>query len=121
MSMTDELRLLLDERDVKWSAGDILNDCYTEWSTDKHTCTALEINGRLSYCVGNVTVTEAVEATLGRGKCEIEINGEDGDFDYRCKNCGEAFSTWSSPNYCPGCGRRVMDKDDSNGRADRQL
>lgn len=31
------------------------------------------------------------------------------DFDYVCRACGEHFSTCNKPNYCPGCGARVVE------------
>ena len=116
MSMTDELRLMLDERGVKWSADDILSDCYTEWSTDKHTGSALELNGRVVYSVGNVSVTETVDATLWRSVCEIEELND----GWYCTACGDILGSFDPDSelyidgnvietwdYCPSCGRKV--------------
>lgn len=45
-------------------------------------------------------------ATLGREECEIE--DAYGHYEYRCKECGAAFSVWDDyPNFCPNCRRKV--------------
>lgn len=44
--------------------------------------------------------------------CEVKNdNRYTSDFDYVCRACGEHFSTCDRPNYCPGCGARVVDDD----------
>ena len=44
--------------------------------------------------------------------CKVEDdNPFMNDFAYVCNSCGEHFSTCDKPNYCPGCGARVVDDD----------
>lgn len=41
--------------------------------------------------------------------CEVrDDNSLTSDFAYVCRACGEHFSTCDKPNYCPGCGARVV-------------
>ena len=41
--------------------------------------------------------------------CKIEDdNPWMSDFAYVCNSCGEHFSTCDKPNYCPGCGARLV-------------
>ena len=45
--------------------------------------------------------------------CEVKNDNRCmSDFAYVCRACGEHFSTCDSPNYCPGCGARVVNDDD---------
>lgn len=45
--------------------------------------------------------------------CKIEDdNPWMSEFAYVCNSCGEHFSTCDKPNYCPGCGARVVRDDD---------
>ena len=42
--------------------------------------------------------------------CEVRSDNRfASDFRYVCQSCGEHFSTCDTPNYCPGCGARVVD------------
>lgn len=41
--------------------------------------------------------------------CKVEDdNPWMSEFAYVCNSCGEHFSTCDKPNYCPGCGARVV-------------
>jgi len=41
--------------------------------------------------------------------CKVEDdNPFMSDFAYICNSCGEHFSTCDKPNYCPGCGARLV-------------
>lgn len=41
--------------------------------------------------------------------CEVaRDNPLTSDFAFRCKSCGEHFSTCGEPRYCPSCGARVV-------------
>lgn len=41
--------------------------------------------------------------------CKVEDdNPFMSDFAYVCNSCGEHFSTCDKPNYCPGCGARLV-------------
>lgn len=130
MSATDELRRLLNERDVEWKSfeGDPLGFVkaetawgevdglgnYNYWVTEYFDGTTL-LN------IGNPTPEQAVEATLGRGTCEIlgyddgydeGLDGEmyqyaDPRYFLSCEH--EAYGS-VVPNYCPVCGRKVVDE-----------
>lgn len=125
MTATNELRRMLDERGVEWSAPDSrLHDVKTRWAANGFDYTALEDpNGKAvdliaDYQEGPITPEQAIEATLGRGTCNIR-GGE-------CDQCGayihrdavlfwvpvgEGMKTVESRdvNYCPNCGRKVVD------------
>jgi rubrerythrin len=46
--------------------------------------------------------------------CEVkDDNRLTSDFAYVCRTCGEHFSTCNKPNYCPGCGARVVREGDA--------
>ena len=46
--------------------------------------------------------------------CEVrDDNPWMSNFAYVCNSCGEHFSTCDKPNYCPGCGARVMSDEDN--------
>ena len=56
--------------------------------------------------------TTSVLADLIDPTCKVEDdNPFASDFDYVCRACGEHFSTCDKPNYCPGCGARVVSGD----------
>lgn len=131
MTATERLRALLDERGVEW--GKALTDLsrQTHWSTERYWCAFTEWNDAVNIAdtltVYHVSPEQAVEATLGRGTCDMEFtqaaqfgdpNGEDSVFDvgmFRCTACGtETYGMWNDndecrewPRYCPSCGRRV--------------
>lgn len=127
MSATDELRRLLDGRGVEWD--ELVGHPVvvgTEWH-DRYgcPCTALEHaddvpDGMLSV-QANLTPEQAIEATLGRETCEIlgyddgydeGVDGEmyqyvDPRYFLSCEH--EAYGS-IPPNYCPVCGRKVVDE-----------
>lgn len=56
--------------------------------------------------------TTSVLADLIDPTCEVkDDNRLTSDFAYVCRSCGEHFSTCNKPNYCPGCGARVVSGD----------
>ena len=130
MTATEELRRLLNERDVEWKSfeGDPLGFVkaetawgevdelgnYTYWVTEYFDGTTL-LN------IGNPTPEQAVDAMLGRETCEIlgyddgydeGLDGEmyqyaDPRYFLSCEH--EAYGS-VAPNYCPVCGRKVVDE-----------
>ena len=114
MTATDELRRLLDERGVKWwPMHDIENGYHEDRDTEflvwgcKHV--AHEWGCRLQ--VDMLTPAQAVEATLGRGECEIEERRDGwGVITRHCGNCGADLDcdTRNKQNYCPSCGLRLV-------------
>lgn len=124
MGATDELRRMLDERGVEWSAPDSrLHDVKTRWAANGFDYTALEdpsgkaIDLIADYQESPITPEQAIEATLGRGTCHDVGKG----WMWRCSECrcrldidrDDLPTMWvdgmaSVPRYCPNCGRRVM-------------
>lgn len=134
MTATERLRQLLDERGEHYETS----GSKTWWGRPVDSRTGEPINvyhnqaqpmgeDRLFVELQLATPEQAVEATLGRGTCDMEFtqaaqfgdpNGEDSVFDvgmFRCTACGtETYGMWNDndecrewPRYCPSCGRRV--------------
>ena len=124
MSATDELRRLLDERGVDVHDGghdytvvrlsDGREFSYYEYED-------AEYDERIRICSNLLTVEQAVEATLGRGTCEIlgyddgYDEGVDGEmYQYadarHFLSCGHEVYGSITPKYCPECGRKVVDE-----------
>ena len=111
MSATDELRRLLDEREVEWrrtphySSESQDNETVfegngIEWYANDH------LNGRLGLRAVRYEVTpaQAIDATLGRGTCrDTALEGE----WFECSECGTVRQL-IHPHYCPNCGARVI-------------
>ena len=121
MTATDELRRLLDERGVEWQDFDdeptwMGSDGEMHYARQEFTFNGLTGN----VTVYHLTPEQAVEATLGRGTCEIlgyddgydeGVDGEmyqyaDPRYFLSCEH--EAYGS-VAPNYCPVCGRKVVD------------
>ena len=133
MSATDELRRLLDDRGVEW---DEYGDGYTllrhggrEYTVQPNVCNRL--------IVTNLTPEQAIAATLGSCNCSSsertgtchnisKVMDEHGQARFACSECGawidsrmlwnpeyrNGESPWVSGcklNFCPNCGRRVVD------------
>ena len=123
MTATDELRKLLDERGVEWTYA----DGTVSFANNGHWCHAWAYSDN-AMCVsmGYFTPDQAIAATLGSGTCIVTR-------DLNCSNCGkrigfvrncEMYETcdgrqaWKSldhevcdvPNYCPNCGRKVVEQ-----------
>ena len=62
------------------------------------------------------TITDKLNATLGAETCyPVPIYSFDGEFtEYDCDACSECGTEWDGdmPNFCPNCGRRVMEADE---------
>lgn len=124
-SATERLRALLDERGVEWRR----TPHYSSESQDNETVFAGDgiewlandhLNGRLGLRALRYEVTpeQAIDATLGRGTCEVEESwhGESEMVEYRCTACDEYMAVEvvkpdgaQPPNYCPNCGRKVVE------------
>lgn len=110
MSATDELRRMLDER---WVAWDELQDCEGGEMTRGR-----DIMGRYVTAYDDGVVTffadfywgptpqQAIDATLGRGACEVVSRPCD---MWECE-CGKAWWHGGMPNFCPNCGAKVVDE-----------
>jgi len=110
--ITDELRRLLNERGVEYRAmGDA-----TFWETHggafrykaKPHADKLMVMTCCSQKCTVMTPEQAVEATLGRGTCEMEYVS---DFmSWHCKSCDmmDMAPRNPKPRYCKWCGRKVV-------------
>ena len=130
MTVTDELRRMLDERGVEWEDGgegltiipaqDGVPRAWTvnTWPSGKDMGDCLWVQNRHP-----LTPEQAIAATLGQGTCHLKEIDKDCDtaseymiasewcFDavYRC-SCGCRFGHISHdrPRYCPNCGARCV-------------
>ncbi len=123
MSATEELRRLLEERGVEWSAfGDEYADQTLVHTERFGRCAVTEWPTGLDVHLFNLTPEQAVEATLGRGECHDSNNRFNA---WQCSECGATvllmfddfdeptYSVNGSadvPKYCPNCGRKVVDE-----------
>lgn len=126
MTATEELRALLDERGVEWSATvGASGTIWTHWDAfNGHRVHAMDNEDGTVEIFGewDVTPEQAIAATLGVGTCHDV--GDPGDFC--CSECGVRMFTESNdtytmiaadertiikhPNFCPNCGARVEDE-----------
>lgn len=123
-SATERLRALLTERGVEyeltaWSCGAAV------WWRDSNGAMWRahdnEIDELLSlYVLNSLTPEQAIDATLGRGTCEVEgfddgiDEGMDGEwFAYAPPtwhlSCGHEVCGSERPRYCSVCGKRVVE------------
>ena len=109
MTATDELRRLLDERGVKWWEGwDKDLTCYDGANGVRYLADAM-LGEMFFRSVLPVTPDQAVEATLGRGTCEMERE-PGSDRLWWCSSCQsyhehESDYPWE---FCPRCGAKVV-------------
>ena len=130
MTATDELRRLLDERGVEWrDDSSIYGTRRTVWTADGVTYVAAEVSGRLKVS-GYLTPEQAIAATLGRGECRADetetIKALYNDNHYiknvivhimECSECGHTYEHVNGDyEYCPNCGRRIVEVDDGHAQ-----
>lgn len=128
MTATDELRRMLDERGVEYfkhEDGEPLrklekaDEPATSWHMGGASVCAVPIEGSdlFDLWIDHCTPEQAIDATLGRGTCEVEESwrGESEMVEYRCTACDEYIAVEvvkpygaQRPNYCPNCGRRCV-------------
>ena len=111
MSATDDIRVLLGEHGVKCEIHDTKKRKDTHWGfrETSHAMFSEYGDGMTVFVMSGAlwTPEEAIAATVGRGTCHKVL-----DFDgtaWICSECGEHIGPrrW---NFCPKCGRRVVDK-----------
>lgn len=123
MTATDELRKLLDERGVKWTANESeyrKETCWTYMGELTAVFTEYYDGTERFYCdTWCFTPEQAIAATLGTGECAmIPSFTEPGTLNYCqefcCSACGEYMvlqqfpeCVGDTPNYCPNCGKAV--------------
>ena len=111
MTATDELRRLLDERGVKH----IDDNLSTSWLSGGWLWSAYENVADDTLMLSPFFPEQAVEATLGRGECHSDNNPpllyDDPFRVFRCSECHHKVDLRHNPkpNYCPNCGRKVVD------------
>ena len=115
MTATDELRRLLDERGVEYVGT---HQAFTAWWGDHDLYwSAMEVyDGELDLGtnMSNVSPEQAIDATLGRGTCQVKGSIIDtyeyNRWEYEL-SCGHTIIWEDSepPNYCPNCGAKVVD------------
>ena len=118
---TERLRALLTERGVEWRGG-----LPTETMVKADGLDLLYValpDGRVRAFIRNyLTPEQAIEATLGAGTCHAIISDNlnesegMGDAWADCSECGHLLfvltdPTSEPPNYCPNCGRRIVEVD----------
>lgn len=126
MTATDELRRRLDERGIEWWSkprlvvGGVEKGTEFDAADGSWVCAIEALDGTI--CVSHLTPEQAVTVTLGAGTCKDE--GDPGDFC--CSECGMRMFTDTNdtymmiasdertiikhPNFCPNCGRKVVDE-----------
>lgn len=116
MTATEELRAMLDELGVEWrESANTLGCVFTRWHSPlfgDEVC-AME-NGEEGLVLFDhfMTPQQAIEATLGRGECNIEYAGlsDDDQWSYDL-SCGHSVTLMGrdNPRFCPHCGAKVVD------------
>jgi len=107
MTATDELRRLLDERGVEWDYG-ITGSTTTRFSVNGTDLTFTPMRDGL-VCSTILTPEQAIAATLGRGTCQMETDDSCQNWN-SCSECGADYYTNQPINFCPNCGRKVVDE-----------
>lgn len=130
---TEELRRMLDERGVEWRVGgETRHNKNTIWECEAGTAefyedlsngstslvlqhrdgmTRLTITSDMTPAERFVTPEQAIAATMERGTCHITDSGPWG-YPYVCSACGASFGpdvNNGEVNFCPNCGRKVVD------------
>ena len=112
MSVTDELRKMLDERGVEWDYG-ITGATTTKFSVNGIDLTFTPMRDGL-VCSTILTPEQAIEVTLGRGTCKnVHEPPKDTTFwqspHFKCSECGATHVSMEYVFYCPNCGAEVVD------------
>ena len=119
MSVTDELRRLLDENRVEYREYSGVTNATMYQSTrfyvdneEKHPYASIETVNEYDSVLLTLRCSpeQAIEATLGRGECR---NLSKYYNEFVCSCCGWTYDfvtdPYSGPRYCPNCGRRIAD------------
>lgn len=129
-SSTKILRRMLDERDEYYKTSG--NKTWWGRPIDRQTGKPINVfhyqaqpmgEDRLFVELQLATPEQAIAATLGRGTCHPIISDNlnesegAGDAWADCSECGHLLfvltdPTSEPPNYCPNCGRRIVEVDE---------
>ena len=114
MSEIEELCALLDMRGAEWAID--MGGIVAWVGANERLCHAYARSDQLTVDVEmfSITPAQAVEATLGRGTCNLpETRIDHGSIEYngttewrRCSECGEEVMAYPA-RFCPNCGREV--------------
>lgn len=119
MSVTDELRCILDERGVKWDELQSYDGGkMTRWRDSLGRYVTAYDDGVVKFIADfywQPTAQQAIDATLGRGMCRLVRHGHLNDWpEMVCWSCSVCNFGWHHDvndkqfSYCPNCGRKVM-------------
>ena len=111
MTATEELRCMLDARGITWWSDEYCTDPNTCWRFGDFEWRALERCDELFVtcaCTKYLTSAQAVETMLRFGTCHMETV-EDCQNWHSCSECDADYYTDQPLNYCPNCGRRVVE------------
>jgi hypothetical protein len=116
MTATEELRRMLDERGIEYSAHEDSWAKETYWIVSHNPYRFSERSEYGTCVLHNITPEQAIAATLGGGECEI-VYRDGGWYCTECKEAvgcddpwcesyinGNVVEMWS---FCPACGRRL--------------
>lgn len=122
MTATDELRRLLDERGIEYEPIDSVHspNRRTLWGKVERgkgifgmdaKYETIEFKKGMRLTISDCSPEQAVEATLGRGECEL-IHTRDKPrskaLTLTCSECGWRTDRINDEwRYCPRCGKRV--------------
>lgn len=128
MTVTEELRRMLDERGVEWTSERVSDGVLFTFTKDGRTYSVFARDrAGLEMWSQYLTPEQAIEATLGRGTCKVDVLNtgdcagyECSEYIMHCNACGHEFGhvlysedgdVWMSerPNFCPNCGAEVVD------------
>ena len=124
MTVTDDLRRLLDERGVEYATDDNTASKDTMWTTQNggwmFDCDYMEplnakpgtIGAKTELMIYGYTPEQAIAATLGVGECHDEGGiGSKYPAAFICSECGWSSTVFAfggnMPQFCPECGRKV--------------
>lgn len=115
MTLTEELRGLLDDRGVEWvdqTTTKYGRQRATQWSMNGMVFRARETwDGWISLVLPGLTPMQAVTEAIGRGTCAMERE-PGSDRLWWCSSC-QAYHEHESEHpweFCPRCGAKVVGK-----------
>lgn len=120
VGLTDEGVRKRDEREATLGRGTMTADDVRDL-IERHS-DACGGNGRDFHNGAYVAIVDELNATLGRGTCHPVTNDNlnesegTGDAWANCSECGHLLCVLTDPrsqmpNYCPNCGRRIVEVD----------
>jgi len=128
MSATEELRRLLDEHGVEYMLDQRYRELFWDFGeSGKARASAIGTKGLVQMIVTGITPEQAIAATLGPMTCQADETDTwecvcDGIGHYgermtiHVMECDKCWHTYEHVNgsyeYCPHCGRRIVEVDD---------